>query len=54
MEEKDSRHVCCPICGHEFDEVKDTGNICPTPHYGVQTFDREQLIGSDDDYAWVE
>lgn len=41
----------CPICGHQFVEVKDV-NVCPTEHGGQQEFAREELIGEDDDYAW--
>jgi rubredoxin len=41
----------CPICGHEFDEVKAV-NVCPTIHYGEQEFTPDDLITDDDDYAW--
>jgi hypothetical protein len=44
---------CCPICGHEFDPVREA-NVCPTAHYGEQVWTPEQLITGDDDYAWVE
>jgi hypothetical protein len=42
---------CCPICGHQFQEVQDV-NVCPTEHYGEQEFTRDELISEDDDYAW--
>jgi hypothetical protein len=41
----------CPICGHQFDEVEEE-NVCPTYHYGEQTFKPEDLITDDDDYLW--
>jgi hypothetical protein len=43
--------VCCPVCGYEFDEVKDV-NVCPTRHYGIQNFTPDELLNTDDDYAW--
>lgn len=43
---------CCPICGHQFFEVKPV-NVCPTGHPGLgQEFTPEELIGCWDDYAW--
>ena len=44
---------CCPICGYEFETVREA-NVCPTRHYGEQVFTPEELITSDDDYAWVQ
>lgn len=49
----DPKRCCCPICGHEFDEVKEI-NICPTQHYGRQEFIPDELITDDDDYAWCQ
>jgi hypothetical protein len=58
-------HNCCPICGHEFDEVQEW-NECPTSKdtggHGCgrddaptrNHFHRDQLITSDDDYAWCQ
>lgn len=41
----------CPICGHEFYEVKEL-NVCK--HHGpwTEAFTREELITDEDDYAW--
>jgi hypothetical protein len=40
----------CPVCGYQFDEVRDL-NTCPQ-HSPTQSFDRDQLITDDDDYAY--
>ena len=47
----DEEKCCCPICGHVFDPVEDI-NMCPTEHY-QHLFSRDELIGYDEDYAWV-
>jgi len=41
---------CCPICGHEFDEVQDSQK-CPRCE---EVIERSEMIGPDEDYAWVE
>ena len=46
---------CCPICGREFEEVHEA-NLC---NHGArwitaEVFTPEELITSDDDYAWCE
>ena len=40
----------CPICGSIFDVVLDHNNICNLEH---GPYDREELIGEDEDYEWV-
>lgn len=54
FEDTNIRNCCCPICGYEFDEVKEEGNVCPTSHYGRQVFSKDQLIGTWDDYEWCQ
>jgi hypothetical protein len=39
---------CCPVCGHQFDEVKSI-NVCL--RCGEQSAP-DQLIHEEDDYAW--
>ena len=51
VEEENKVKNCCPICGHEFEEIKPI-NVCPTFHYFEQEFKPEELIGRWDDYAW--
>lgn len=40
---------CCPICGHEFEEINDI-NVCPNCG---EVSKPEDLITEDDDYLWV-
>lgn len=40
----------CPVCGSIFDIVLDYNNICNLEH---GPYDREELIGEDEDYEWV-
>jgi hypothetical protein len=52
--DREAKRDCCPICGHQFSEVRDI-NICTTDHRGWGVaFLREELIHRDDDYAWVQ
>lgn len=49
--------TCCPICGHEFDEVKEEGNTHRYGPAGIFThgpFTKDELIGTQDDYAWCQ
>ena len=44
----------CPVCGHLIEEVtKGRNNYCcdTVPYHGP--FTPEELIGEDEDYAWV-
>lgn len=40
----------CPICGSQFDEIKEEGNICGLCGYIAGSL---ELISEDEDYAWV-
>jgi hypothetical protein len=63
-EEQQDRN-CCPICGHEFDDVQEW-NECPTVlnrgGHGMgqaeaptrNHFHRDELITSNDDYLWCQ
>lgn len=50
------KYCCCPICGHEFDSDDVFIGLvwCPTQHYGEEFFTLDELITSDDDYAWCQ
>lgn len=46
---------CCPICGHQFDEVKEV-NVCPCKgHWNIQKeFTPDELITDSDDYLYCQ
>lgn len=43
----------CPICGHEFDEVKPI-NVCENSGHHKREWTPEELIGPYDDYEWCQ
>lgn len=46
----DEPKTCCPICGKDFYDELQVATVCPNCNKTIQPSD---LIGPDDDYAWV-
>lgn len=42
---------CCPMCGHQFDDLDNLPVYCPVCREPV---DRDTLIRDGDDYAWCQ